>query len=309
MALPSNQKPVDGAVSMRTLGTIGACVVVFVLGIAVGWWGKEVPEPNKVLRESGYTYIKPVLLCNVNPPSSQNEDAGLSSALKRYIDNAQEDDVGVYYSNPSTGAWAGVNENISFSPASMLKVPIMAAVLRSGEEDERFAARTVYYDGSFDHNKLEITKPKSPLVPGRSYTIDELLHSMIVDSDNNATQLLTNLVSKDQFDTIYTDLGLAAPTINGPIDFMSPKTYSMFLRVLYGSTYLTRANSEKALSLMSQSSFANGLRAGVPAQTVVAEKFGERAATGQPSELHDCGIVYNNNENAYILCVMTRGSD
>lgn len=60
---------------------------------------------------------------------------------------------------------------------------------------------------------------------------------------------------------------------------------------------------------MSQSSFAEGLRAGVPMGTVVAEKFGERAVAGQSSELHDCGVVYYGEGNAYILCVMTRGNN
>ncbi len=254
-------------------------------------------------------YIRPVLLCNVNPQGSQSEDADLSAALRRYIGGAAEKDVGVYYTNPLAGTWAGANENISFSPASMLKVPIMAAVLRSAEEDRTFAYKSVYYDGSFDNNTLEITKPARPILPGRSYGVDDLLHAMIVDSDNNATQLLTGLVSKEQFETIYTDLGLAAPSVNGPVDFMSPKTFTMFLRVLYSSTYLTRDDSEKALALMSQSNFIDGLRTGVPKGTVVAAKFGERASAGGSLELHDCGIVYYGDGDAYFLCVMTRGKD
>ena len=52
--------------------------------------------------------------------------------------------------------------------------------------------------------------------------------------------------------------------------------------------------------------------AGVPSSTVVAHKFGEHVslANGQINtiELHDCGIVYYNN-NPYFLCIMTKGRD
>ncbi|HEY6020809.1 MAG TPA: serine hydrolase, partial [Candidatus Paceibacterota bacterium] len=223
--------------------------------------------------------------------------------------SAQEKDVGVYYLNPTTGQWAGVNENESFSPASMLKVPIMTAILRTAEKQPVFLSTPVYYDGSFDDNALETIKPQDPVVAGHSYTVEQLLEKMIKYSDNNATHLLYALLPQNQFDSIFTDLGLAAPTVNGPVDFMSPKTFTMFLRILYGSTYLTRDDSEKALSLMAYPDFPSGLQAGVPQGTVVAQKFGEREADTQSSELHDCGMIYYGGGNAYMLCVMTRGTD
>lgn len=95
-------------------------------------------------------------------------------------------------------------------------------------------------------------------------------------------------------------------------DYMSPKSYAFFYRVLYGSTYLTRAMSEKALELLTTPDFTDGLVAGVPAHTTVAQKFGEHSFEGVPDteskQLHDCGIVYHP-EHPYLLCVMTKGSD
>jgi len=77
------------------------------------------------------------------------------------------------------------------------------------------------------------------------------------------------------------------------------------LRILYNSSYLNFEMSNKALMLLTQTDFPNGLVAGVPDSVVVAHKFGEQK-NGDEQQLHDCGIVYYQ-ENPYILCVMTKG--
>jgi hypothetical protein len=82
-------------------------------------------------------------------------------------------------------------------------------------------------------------------------------------------------------------------------------------RILYNATYLSRDYSEKALQVLSQSSFTQGIVSGVPSSTVVAHKLGlvgiaPDNVTVTEHELHDCGIVYA--QNPYVLCVMTRGS-
>ena len=46
----------------------------------------------------------------------------------------------------------------------------------------------------------------------------------------------------------------------------------------------------------------------------MAQKFGEREVYKTSGilgyqELHDCGIVYYKQDSAYLLCVMTHGSD
>jgi hypothetical protein len=77
---------------------------------------------------------------------------------------------------------------------------------------------------------------------------------------------------------------------------------------------LNQASSNKLLGIMDDSSFQDGLAAGVPSTVTVANKFGERflnsSTPGIPTdfELHDCGILYPP-QNPYILCVMTKGND
>ena len=67
--------------------------------------------------------------------------------------------------------------------------------------------------------------------------------------------------------------------------------------------------SEHALSLLAQSGYDVGIKAGVPKDVEVAHKFGERSGfEGDLKQLHDCGIIYYP-ENPYLLCVMTQGQN
>jgi hypothetical protein len=132
---------------------------------------------------------------------------------------------------------------------------------------------------------------------------------IIENSDNNAVVLLRENINPRSLEELYSDLKIDLP--QDTIDFMSARTYSLILRVLYNSTYLTRESSEDVIEMMINSNFNLGLKAGVPNGVEVANKFGERVVytpQGQivKTELHDCGIVYAENAN-YILCAMTSG--
>jgi beta-lactamase class A len=86
--------------------------------------------------------------------------------------------------------------------------------------------------------------------------------------------------------------------------------YAIFFRVLFNASYLDKEYSEKAMELLAQSDFNDGLVAGLPRGVIVAHKFGERGNLPGSSDyqLHDCGIVYYPN-HPYLLCVMSRGND
>ncbi len=287
------------------------CIIFLYTGIVIGRDSNQ-PEKPHVLREGGFQYINPILLCNPNIDEVTTPDNVLTSKLRGYANSAAEKDIAVYYLSLSDYTWAGININESFSPASMLKVPTMVAILRYAEIHPEILTKEIYYDGSFDDNKAEYFKPIQSIKPRNSYTVDQLVSYMIEYSDNNATRLLNAVpFNKKDITNVYTDLGIEPPTTLG--DFMSPKTYSLFLRLLYNSTYLNREISEKGLKLMAAPDFPRGLQSGVPTPIEVAQKFGERqffTSDGKLKvrELHDCGIVYASS-GPYALCVMTRGND
>lgn len=153
--------------------------------------------------------------------------------------------------------------------------------------------------------------PEVSLVPQQKYTVDQLINQMIVYSDNLAYDLLNDNLDTPTLVSVYNDLGvdISEGFTNPGGNILSVKSYAAFFRILYNASYLNEEYSEKALQLLSQSKFHQGLVAGIPNTIRTAHKFGERyyQATGQ-RQLHDCGIIYLPHK-PYLLCVMTRGDN
>ena len=264
-----------------------------------------------------YKFIDPLLACNA--PSKK--EIVEFNALKTRIDSLIADktsqnkasQVSVYF-DTRDGRWLSINPTEKYSPASLMKVPTAIAVFKEAESQPDILTKKITYDGSFDYDQNEYFKPAELLTANQAYTAEELLRRMLVDSDNNAYFLLSKNTKADILNEIYSDLGITLPAneIEGTKDFLTVKQYANFFRILYNASYLNWPLSEKALNLLSNANFSEGLLAGVPQGLVVAHKFGERSFAGTDSasqkELHDCGIVYYPN-HPYLLCVMTKGNN
>ena len=222
--------------------------------------------------------------------------------------------ISIYFRDMNTGAWVGVNEKESFSPASLLKVPVMMAYYKLAEKDPTFLSKEVEYH-SDDFDAIGLTQdivPTESLQENGKYKIDDLISRMIINSDNQSQFMLISQIPQSGFESVYVDLGITIPGVRGIEDFMTVKEYASFFRILYNATYLTRDYSEKALGLLTQVEFDKALGAGIPDNIILAHKFGERGYINDEGknvkQLHDCGIVYYP-ERPYLLCVMTRGDD
>ena len=137
---------------------------------------------------------------------------------------------------------------------------------------------------------------------------------MIKNSDNEAAMLLGNSIDKTFLEKVFSDLNIILPKEGGgEQNFITAERISSLMRALYLASYLNVDNSQKLLSLMSQTSFTQGIVSGIPSSSTVAHKFGEREVIDMDTkkavsaELHDCGIVYKE-DHPYVLCVMTEGA-
>ena len=263
-----------------------------------------------------YKYVNPLLAVDVGEQKDffelkpfHDKVTGLIEKLKA---SGKADSIGLYFRDFKTGHWAGINENDKFFPGSLFKVYLMVAYYKEAESQPGILALKLQYDGKEDANALEYFKPSQNLEVGKSYTVEELIRRMIVYSDNNAANLLVLNINDSAFSEVYTDLGVNVPSpLTDTSDFLSPKQYSLFFRVLRNATYLNESFSEKAIELLTQVEFKDGIVAGLEPHTTVAHKFGEyfQNINGQGiHQLHDCGIVYKTSP-PYLLCVMTKGKN
>ena len=218
--------------------------------------------------------------------------------------------VAVYFRDLSDGMWFGISEREKFTPASLLKIPIMMSYFKLAEKDPGILNKKIKYETPKSQLFSPGIKEKSSAEEGKYYTVDELVRFMIVESDNKASLLLLENLPKGELKRTFANFRINPGTGSFEGDFVSLKICASFLRILYNASYLNEELSEKALRYLEECSYRDGIAAaGLPKDIIVAHKFGERFSeeTGE-RQLHEIAIVYYP-ESPYILAVMTSGKD
>ncbi len=286
----------------------------FVLGFGVSRYagGGAIADDPIALRDTSdvYQYIEPLLACGIGDNKNFAEYSALKDSVNGIITSEKSagkaQDVSVYFRDLNSGKWMGIGQNDMYAPASLDKITLLMAYLKEADKNPSVLDRSYVFPGT----RAAGTPDYTPMTVGKSYTVRELLQRLIVNSDNDAKDMLHEHIDQGLVNDVFSDLGLSAPALSDRGDSMSAKSYSLFFRTLYNGTYLSRDNSELALQMLTEVIFKDGLTAGLPANVTVAHKFGYRVfnppVSGVSAELHDCGIVYNGPK-PYFICVMTKG--
>ncbi len=258
-------------------------------------------------------YVNTEVACDKKPVLKKTGYAELQAKLESYMDKEIQEgnvsEVAFYFRDLENGPIFGVNELADFAPASLLKLPLALMYLQESEvnpgimkEMLSYAKPTVFVKEFGNTNEIK---------PDVYYSVETLLERMIVDSDNEAAQLLYDHLMNTRglhfVKEVYLSLGILSP--NDPYDkVISVRRYASIFRGLYNASLLNVENSEKLLSWLSKSTFVEGLAFNMPKNIEVANKYGERLSPNGERQLHDCGIIYYP-DNPYLLCVMTIGKD
>lgn len=289
-------------------------LIVFFIGFSIGITKNEsrIEEEEIIRKNFNYHYINPILECN--PDISLNNKLTplkkeVENYIKQEIDNHNITFASVYYRDLNSGPWFGINEKEYFSPASLVKIPILIAYLKKAEFDPSILQKKLIVKQNPESgNNIQNIKPSSATITDTEYSIEKLLEDMIIYSDNNAYDTLTNNLTNEEILKVYQDLDVdiskAFSNPNGNI--ITVRNYASFFRILYNASYLNQYMSEKALLLLSQVEFKDALVAGVPKNIEISHKFGERKyLDSNEIQFHDCGIIYLP-KNPYLLCIMTK---
>lgn len=317
---------------MKLIYSIVAFLLVF-LGFIIGFYtfilsGKAddsesgnnyVPYRKEGL--SGYKFINPLLDCEGSSSLIDTRIASIkhdiSLAVAEEKKKSHIDEISLYYRDLNNGPWFGIDEDMPFSPASLLKVPVAMAIYDKAMKDPSFLSQEVLFglhsevpDMGYGENLPSIYLPPDIMPENTKYTLNDLTFRALAYSDNSAYFTILKAVDYEKLESIHTELGLVYPNDTTKDDYVSVRAYSSLFRVLYNASYLDREYSEKLLEILSSSTFTQGLVNELPAGTVVAHKFGIRGndAASNQMQLHDCGIIYHP-DSPYLLCIMTRGPE
>lgn len=255
-------------------------------------------------------YINPLNTCH-DSEEGRELARGLRSEVEAYIEEAKAagkaNAVTVYFQSLTENSWFSVRNDLLYFPASTAKLSLLMWFMAQGEAEPELMEKKAVYTWD-DRNASQYFKYDG-IRASTTYAVSELMESMIVNSDNNATYLLELMLEEGDLMRIVSDFNFHPPAGSSTAYRVDAKTLASEFRILYNSSYLTPQNSQKALELLTRTKFDRGLRAGVPNEVPVAHKFGERKTqnTGE-QQVHDCGIVYEPGRH-YVLCVMTQGRD
>lgn len=222
--------------------------------------------------------------------------------------------ISVYFRDLRDGHRFGIREQEKFPVDANLKLPLMIAYLKWAESSPLLLNRRFSYTDNHEESPAESERPRDRYENDRTYKVSTLILRMIAANDSHAYTVLAANLPPAYLQRIYQDIYINYdPTKRDePMPFSA---YASFYRVLFNASYLNKEMSEKALRYLSQAAYRDGIISGVPPDTDVVAKYGERIIedpaavlpTGM-KQLHEVGIVYHPRY-PYIMGVMVRGSD
>lgn len=215
------------------------------------------------------------------------------------------DTFGVYFEYLPTGSSINVSGSLEFHAASLFKLPVTMAYVRS---QERLGLTS---DPKITIKASEIDKEFGDLWKkgvGYKLKMSEVVRLALENSDNTAAKVIADNVTDDDFSQVYQNLDINLQTDNhGAI--LTAKNYTSILKALYFSSVLDREDSEKILEMLTKTKFSDRLVAGITADVVVAHKIGNFIDTKDKMEAFtDCGIVYLP-KRPYSLCMVSKTNE
>jgi beta-lactamase class A len=286
--------------------------IAFAVGYHVNYETPVQSDLDSELRLGGNGFTNPLLECEVGRDAIASKKEDFTPELTKFVSGIKQklniSGMSIYFRDLNNGPVIGIEHTDEFAPASLLKVPVLISYLKWSEDNPGVLDEQITFEKEVNVGYVQQFAPIVPLEVGKTYTARELLEHMAKYSDNQALVLLYKRLPKSYQAELYTLLGVDPKLITDPTEKLTIRQYSIFFRILFNASFLSRTNSEYALKLLSESSFEQGIKKGVPLDIAVSHKFGERKTAGDLQQFHDCGIVYYP-KHPYLLCVMTRGQD
>lgn len=218
----------------------------------------------------------------------------LREYMQKVVAEEGSNTISIYFEYLNTGANISINQDLRVYPASLVKVPLAMAVMKKVERgDWKLTNELVLMPEDRDYQWGDVHK--RPI--GTRITIEELLHEMLVSSDNTAFRMLYRNLSFDELQDVMIALGLE--DLFNEDGKITAKEYTRLLRALYTSNYLRREASQQLLDILTQTRYDEYLGQGVPDTIPFAHKIGENDTEGV---ILDAGIVYVENR-PYMIAV------
>jgi len=218
--------------------------------------------------------------------------------------------IGVYYKDLTTANTYMFNEGESFIAASVIKLPLLIAVL--SEIKKGFLRRDDIIRLS-PNDKVPGCGVLTLMHSGTEVTIKDLCNLMITISDNTATNILISTLGYDTIRSTFTEMGLQNTQLTrklydlegkklGKENYICPIEMGNLLERIYKGRIISEDISQEIADILMQQQLNSKIPHLLPPDLSIAHKTGEISGV-----THDVGIVYS--ENPFILCFASSDTD
>ncbi|MEN3013335.1 MAG: serine hydrolase [Endomicrobiia bacterium] len=238
----------------------------------------------------------------------------LKKELMEYIKTYNLSDnqkISLYIKDLSTDYTIRINSEELIPSASLVKIPIMAAVYYLTEKGKIFLDNELIYQRKHLCGGSGIIKNYKF---GKKFKIRELVELMITISDNIATHMLIEYIGIKNLNEIFKELGLKNTNISryvmdlrardkGIENYTTAEDIGLLLEKIYKKELVSKNSSNEMLLFLMKQKISDRIPKKLPREVAVAHKTGLMR-----NVCHDAGIVYTRNGD-FIICILTKNLD
>jgi len=216
-------------------------------------------------------------------------------------------DAGILVKDISTGESISMNSSKLFPSASLVKLPIMAAVYQAELEGRLQLTDKLVLKRSHkvrDCSKLYFKRN------GTKYEINDLIVRMITESDNTASNMLVEALGFGYINQKFVEFGLKDTDLRRGImdlkwrragieNYTTVEDMAYLLEKIYNRELVSTAASDRMMAVLKKQKVNDRIPRKLPDETIVAHKTGSLRDT-----ISDCGIVFTQKGD-FIVCVIT----
>ncbi len=212
---------------------------------------------------------------------------------------------GFFYKNLVTGETIAIGEDLPMMAASVIKIPIMVEAFRQIKAD-KIQKDQIYTLKESD--KRPSCGCLNRMHAGLEVTVADLYNLMIILSDNSATNILIDLLGREQINASMREMGYQTIAVNrllfdreasarGIQNYVSAAEIADMLEKMYHGTLVDPASDAEMLDVLKEQRLNGKIPFHFVEKVTIAHKTGE-----DDGITHDVGIVYGKQH--FILCCM-----
>jgi len=217
-------------------------------------------------------------------------------------------EAGIIIKDLRTGWEFAHDKDKLFPSASLAKIPLMAACFLAAEQGRVKLDRNIALKAS---DKLTGSGVLKDMPAGTAFSVERLIGLMIYDSDNTATNIVTNLVGIDYLNSAFKSFGLKNTELSRKIadyksrdkgieNYTTAEDMALLLEKIYGKTIGNKNVSDQCMRVLKLTRMNDRIPKYLPPEVSIAHKTGLEKGV-----CHDAGVVFTRRGD-FVVVVLTR---